>query len=1240
MASVMERDVLGDVLRLIERMLKVPADRIDVDAGMESFGVNSLIAMELMANIQSEFAVTLTPADFAGVETTRDLAGLLESMIEEAEGESRKPAEAASPAVARSATPPAATPAPVATPVAAAGKTPVAADVEQGDATRLDRLVERAERLYGVELAYRDFGSIEAIADALVEQHAETLAHHYRLAPVRPARHAVPAGLDAVAIVGMSCRFPDAGDPLAFWDNLIARRNSVTEIPATRWDWTAHYAPRIEAGRTVSKWGALLEDVDRFDADFFGVSREEAAMMDPQLRLLMQESYRAIEDAGYAPTVLAGTRTGVFVGYEYSEFEQLMRRKPDGASGKPPFSSSSPSYYLANRVSHVLDVCGPSEAFNVNCASSAVAVNRAFQSLRQGESDAAIVAAASLHLSPGDYIAASQYGILSPDGSNGVFDEDANGFVRGEGVAALLLKRLGDAERDGDRIYAVIRACHENHRGAARHISEVRHEAITAVLRDCYERAGIDPATVRYVEVDGYASKWADSFEYEGVKAAFRDRRGGGKSLALGSVKGNIGNLEPVSGLASLIKVALGLHRRRMPPTTTVRRLSSFLDVADDRHPLYIADRELTEADLRGGDGGPLRAGVNSFADSGANVHIVVEAHDNGHRTVAERTPGVPRLFVLSARDLPALHRYAQRYVAFLSREDQADTFAAIVHTAQRGRVDFRERLAIVASSRIELLEKLRFLLDRGFDAHKALEAKDIHVGSSAAAEGQPLAKLITGEMAELQLLACEQKRDWRQVAMLWVNGVRMPWERQRDEGDARRISIPCYPFEGERFAIDGMPELDAATPSERAAPAPSIAAVASVPPMGDAGAPAPTAGPCAETLHAPGEDAILAQLRAYVASRTRIALEAVDDDRTFIELGMDSLSIADMIVRLDAACGTRLSPAAIFAHPSIGALARHVAAQCGRPVVGSTVPPGGAGRPDAGPETGAQVIDDAVLRDCVVTLQPKGAAQPVFAIPGAGGNALSMQQIAHALGASHPFHCIESPGLAGRGPLPRSVEETAALNLRAMRRVQPKGPYALLGYSNGGVVAFEMARQLRAGGERVASLTLVDTLCPDLRDAPVEAMMLAVFGRLLGAEDGATGLDADTLAGVPEAERADVLLAYARKAGLAVPEDRFMAMYAVATASERQCRAYVAEPIPGALDVTLFRAADAYAGVPDDYGWGRFLARAPAIHVIPADHFSIVEKPAAGEIAKRMFAAKATQQRKPRAGKRTARAV
>ena len=1235
MASVMERDVLGDVLRLIERMLKVPADRIDVDAGMESFGVNSLIAMELMANIQSEFAVTLTPADFAGVETTRDLAGLLESMIEEAEGGSRQPAEPAAPVIARAATPPAATPAPVAMPVAAPEKAPVAAAVGPGDAVRLARLVERAERLYGVELAYREFGSIEAIADALVEQHAEALAQHYRLAPVRPARHAAPAGLDAVAIVGMSCRFPDAGDPLAFWDNLIARRNSVAEIPVTRWDWTAHYAPRIEAGRTVSKWGALLEDVDRFDAEFFGVSREEAAMMDPQLRLLMQESYRAIEDAGYAPTVLAGTRTGVFVGYEYSEFEQLMRRKPDGASGKPPFSSSSPSYYLANRVSHVLDVCGPSEALNVNCASAAVAVNRAFQSLRQGESDAAIVAAASLHLTPGDYIAASQYGILSPDGSNGVFDEDANGFVRGEGVAALLLKRLGDAERDGDRIYAVIRACHENHRGAARHISEVRHEAITAVLRDCYERAGIDPATVRYVEVDGYASKWADSFEYEGIKAAFRDRRGGGKSLALGSVKGNIGNLEPVSGLASLIKVALGLHRRRMPPTTTVRRLSSFLDVADDRHPLYIADRELTEADLRGGDGGPLRAGVNSFADSGANVHIVVEAHDNGHRTAAERTPGVPRLFVLSARDLPTLRRYAERYVAFLSREDQADTFAAILHTAQRGRVDFRERLAIVASSRIELLEKLRFLLDRGFDAHKALEAKDIHVGSSAAAEGQPLAKLITAEMAELQLLACEQKREWRQVAMLWVNGVRMPWARQRDEGDARRISIPCYPFEGERFAIDGTPAPDAVTRSERLVP------IAPAAPLGDARASASAAAaPGAEAPHAPGEDAILADLREYVACRARIAPEAVDDDRTFIELGMDSLSIAEMIVRLDAACGTRLSPAAIFSHPSIGALARHVAALCGRPAVGSTVPQGGAGRSDALPEAGAQPIDDAMLRDCVVTLQPKGAAQPVFAIPGAGGNALSMQQIAHALGASHPFHCIESPGLDGRGPLPDSVAETAALYLRAMKRVQPEGPYALLGYSNGGVVAFEMARQLRVDGERVASLTLVDTLCPDLRDAPVEAMMLAVFGRLLGAADGATGLDADTLAGVPEAQRADFLLAHARKAGLAVPEDRFMAMYAVATASERQCRAYVAEPIPGALEVTLFRAAESYAGAPDDYGWGRFLARAPAVHVVPADHFSIVEKPAAGEVAKRMFAAKAAPQRKPRAGKRTARAV
>ena len=219
-----------------------------------------------------------------------------------------------------------------------------------------------------------------------------------------------------------------------------------------------------------------------------------------------------------------------------------------------------------------------------------MAINRAYYSLLNGESELAIAGAVSLNLFADDYIATSQYGVLSPDGTNGVFDDDANGFTRGEGVAAIVLKRLEDAERDGNTIYGIVRSSHQNYRGAARNISEVKHDAITSVLTECYEKAGVALESISYIEVDGYASKWADSFEYEGIKNAFVNSPLKEKHCALGSLKGNIGNTESVSGVANVIKLALSLHHKKFPATISKKKINTFIDIDNAAHPLYIAD--------------------------------------------------------------------------------------------------------------------------------------------------------------------------------------------------------------------------------------------------------------------------------------------------------------------------------------------------------------------------------------------------------------------------------------------------------------------------------------------------------------------------------------------------------------------------------------------------------------------------------------------------------------------------
>jgi acyl transferase domain-containing protein/acyl carrier protein len=710
MSNVAEVDVLGKVLALIESTLKVPVDQVDIDANLESFGVNSLIVMELMENIEKEFDVTLTPAQFANIDTVRGLAGLVETLVQGNVSQ----ANGAQPAAGVSGAP---------GNVHRSQEAASVAGLPSGHGEGLPASVlDYVRRQYSIDLSGREFASIEDVVDALTSNHAGDLLRHYGMSDGGASGARVPA----IAIVGMSCRLPDAPDHGAFWDNLVSQRNSMREIPKTRWNWEEHYSETPAPGKTVSKWGALIDDVDCFDAGFFNIPPEEAKTIDPQLRLLLEETYRAVEDAGINMKTLAGSRTGVFIGYEYSEYEHHLRKLNNQDFTKGPlFSSSSPSYYLSNRISYTYDLCGPSESYNVNCASSAVAINSAYHSLLNGESDVAIAGAASLNLFAEDYIAASQYGVLSPNGTSGVFDDDANGFTRGEGVATIVLKRLEDAQRDNNRIYGIIRCSHQNYRGAARNISEVKHESITSVIGECYKKGGVDLESVHYVEVDGYARKWADSFEYEGIKGAFQKSKAGEKHVALGSVKGNIGNVEAVSGVTNVIKIALSLHHKKFPATISKKKVNTFIDIDNASHPLYIADREIPFDSIRKEADQPIRAGVNSFADSGTSVHILLEEY-MGEKQAAIETPQSKRVFVLSAKDGKRLETYVQKYIDYLSGESGSGSFADLTYTSQVGREALDERLAIVAASPKELLDKLGLVKKAGIKVKLYLESKDI----------------------------------------------------------------------------------------------------------------------------------------------------------------------------------------------------------------------------------------------------------------------------------------------------------------------------------------------------------------------------------------------------------------------------------------------------------------------------------------------------------------------------------
>lgn len=1241
-----QTDVLSGVIKLIEATLKVPADKVDIDANFETFGVNSLIVMELMENIEKQFEVTLTPAQFSNVSTVRGLAELLEKLTQKSAGETqRTPSAAPEP---RRPDPPAATAANV-EPVASAQSAPGKPPSKQSPASP-QRILDYIRREYAVDLSHRKFDAVDEIIEALASEHADAVMRRYGLIGAldhAPNPDAAGRRRTEIAIVGMSCRLPDAVDHRAFWDNLLAGKNSMREIPASRWRWEDHFADAIVPGKTVSKWGALLDDVDCFDAEFFNIPASEAMTMDPQQRLLLQETYRAVEDAGMDMRKLAGSNTGVFVGYEYSEYEHHLRKlnNKDFKSG-PLFSSSSPTYYLANRLSFTFDFRGPSESINVNCASSAVAINRACYSLINGESDVAIAGGVSLNLFADDYVASSQYGVLSANGTSGVFDDDANGFTRGEGAAALVLKRLEDAERDNDRIYAVIKACHQNYRGAARNISEIKYESIADALSKCYEKAGVDVEAVSYIEVDGYATKWGDSFEYEGVKGAFANSSLKQKHCALGSLKGNIGNVESVSGAANVIKVALSLFHKKFPATVSKKKINSFIDIDNPSHPLYIADSQIAFEDIRKDAAAPIRAGVNSFADSGVNVHILLEEYMAG-APVASVEPPSKQLFVLSAKNGKRLENYVADYVEFLSKPAAGDAFADFIYTAQTGREALSERLAIVASSREELLEKLLLVKKTGIRDRLGLESKDIYHGRSNPADKNSLASLITAEMAYTQLAESMRTLQWRQAALLWVNGVSVPWETVWRDRPVRRASLPAYPFAKERYWVDVevkapvesvaviRPVLAEAQPVDTA---PALEWWFYVPSAGSTGAVGAVAMSRVEKIEL--------FLKQEIARQLKSPIEEIPADRNFIDLGMNSIGVADLIIKTDKLLQANLSPSVLFKHPDIGSLAQYLAqtyaealdaliVSHNKPAAGDVEGEGASRRSNVG-----AARRDPTPQDILVPLQTKGDRTPLFAVPGAGGGALSLQQLSHALGGRQPFYCLEAVGLDGVHPPMASIEEIAQFNIRALRSVQSKGPYRVLGYSNGGVVAFEMARRLVEQEQESASLILLDSLCPLLPGKDPVQEMVDVFKHFVASLGGVSDLSVKKLRETPESERSAYLYDSVVGLGFEAPREQFIATFNAATASERACRAYRPSKLSAALDATLFRADAGYPDAPEDYGWNQLLAQPLRTYAIKADHFSIIDKHPLKDVARRINLLAGKSARKPSSAELEARSA
>jgi len=507
---------------------------------------------------------------------------------------------------------------------------------------------------------------------------------------------------EPIAIIGIGCRFPGANDPAAFWQLLRDGVDAIGEVPADRFDQHAFYNPDPAIpGKMNTRWGGFLGQVDQFDPHFFGISPREASSMDPQQRLLLEVTWEALQDAGQASERLVGTQTGVFIGIATNDYGRLQwndLERIDAYAG-----TGNAMSIAANRISYVFDFRGPSLAIDTACSSSLVAVHLACCSLRNGESTLTVAGGVNLILSPAIAIGFTKVGAMAPDGRCKAFDARANGYVRSEGAGVVVLKLLSKARADGDPIYAVIRGSAVNQDGRSNGLMAPNPLAQEAVLREAYRQAGVSPGKVQYVEAHGTGTLLGDPIEAKALGAVLGVERPPGQRCALGSVKTNLGHLEAAAGIAGLIKVALALRHREIPPNLHFEKPNPYIPF--DELPLRVQ----TTLSPWPAEPSPALAGVSSFGFGGTNAHVVLQEPPPEiiEMPDAERKIGT-HLLPLSARSPAALRALARAYQDFLAAPESRASLRDVCSTASVRLSHHEYRVAVTGNSPAQMLESLQ----------------------------------------------------------------------------------------------------------------------------------------------------------------------------------------------------------------------------------------------------------------------------------------------------------------------------------------------------------------------------------------------------------------------------------------------------------------------------------------------------------------------------------------------------
>ena len=585
---------------------------------------------------------------------------------------------------------------------------------------------------------------------------------------------------DPIAIIGLSGRYPQAKNIKEFWENLKAGKDCVTEIPKDRWDANEYFdSNKGKLGKTYSKWGGFIDDADKFDPLFFGMSPIAAENMDPQARIFLEETWKTIENAGYNPAKLSEKYTvGVYAGVFWTDY-QLFRLT------KNEHSPSSFVSTVANMTSFYLGCTGPSIGLDTQCSSSLTAIHLASESLRQGKTDVAIAGGVNLSVHPSKYNWLSNARFLSDKGRCEAFGEGGNGYVPAEGVGVVLLKRLSDAERDNDQIYGVIKGDAINHGGKSSGLTVPNLNAQAAVIKKAMENAKVKPEDYGYVEAHGTGTSLGDPIEIAGLNKAFENING--QYCAIGSAKSNIGHAESAAGIAGFTKVVLQLQHKQIVPSLHSSTLNTKIDFEKTAFtvPQTLKNWTINPNKKR-------LAGLSSFGAGGSNAHIIIEEYSKSKNSYSTHQPA---LILLSAKNEDRLQEQAKNLIQALANQNVYD----VAYTLQVGRQAMEERIAFLATTTNDIKQILQHYLNG--------DRNGIYTGNVLNNTEQPF--ILEGKSGKAYIETAIKEQEVAALMQLWVKGIEIDWSLLYNANNIpNKISLPTYPFARERYWVSEGTEI------------------------------------------------------------------------------------------------------------------------------------------------------------------------------------------------------------------------------------------------------------------------------------------------------------------------------------------------------------------------------------------------------------------------------------------------